>query len=329
MTKEWRAKEERRDATLAAKVSALESIEKKIRSKAQELQKRESKVVQLEEELKHKIYETSRQLAVKEDEIITIKKRFKDEKLNFQNEIKNLKNQVEDSKALLNEVEQRYRDYRKDMEESPLTVLRTEVNKKNIEIAELNTRLQKANEDSAASSVKFKKLRQEYTKLKREAEREKDEVRLKQAEEIERMKIEMRNNTLAEQERQQILMLKEELTSVQTKLLMMQEAEEQKSMYITGMSTDLNNKGTMNSNPFATKNLASQGMKMSYNNANPNKQQKPRSKVEELQQMRQQMLDDGLYNEDDDFIIELDENIRKAQAALSPNRDARKTQQNI
>jgi hypothetical protein len=36
--------------------------------------------VNLEEELKHKIMEVSRQLAVKEEEIIETKKRFKEEK---------------------------------------------------------------------------------------------------------------------------------------------------------------------------------------------------------------------------------------------------------
>jgi hexokinase len=45
------------------------------------LQRREEKIVQLEEELKHKIQEVTRQLTLKEEEIMNVKKRFKEEKV--------------------------------------------------------------------------------------------------------------------------------------------------------------------------------------------------------------------------------------------------------
>lgn len=69
---------------------------------------------------------------------------------------KNLQEQLEQSKKLLDEVEERYRVYRKDMEESPLSVLRTELGKKNIEIIEANTKLQKSIEENASLNDKFK-----------------------------------------------------------------------------------------------------------------------------------------------------------------------------
>lgn len=69
---------------------------------------------------------------------------------------KNLQEQLEQSKKLLDEVEERYRVYRKDMEESPLSVLRTELGKKNIEIIEVNTKLQKSIEENASLNDKFK-----------------------------------------------------------------------------------------------------------------------------------------------------------------------------
>jgi len=58
-----------------------------------------------------------------------MKKKFKDEKLGFQSEIKALKTQVTTAKDLLDQNEASYRAYRKDMEESPVTVMRTEINK--------------------------------------------------------------------------------------------------------------------------------------------------------------------------------------------------------
>jgi chromosome segregation ATPase len=295
-----------------------------LKSKVQEMQKRETKIVNLEEELKSKIHEVSRKLAEKEEEIINIKKRFKEEKMGLLNDKKNLKQQVDDAKALLDETEERYRIYRKDMEESPLSVLRTELGKKNIEIAELNAKLQKSNEEIASGNNRFKKLRIEHTKLRREMERQREESSLKQAEELEKLKMEMRNQNLAEQDRQEILFLKEELTSVQTKLLMKQdENQKQQPMYMTGMSSDgfITNQ-MQNSNPFGTQNMLKQ-TKMSQNRDTPSKQQKEESRLEALKKMKKDMMSDGFYNEHDDLVIQLDDEIKREQSRGSPNRDSR------
>lgn len=54
--------------------------------------------MQLEEELKHKITEASRQLTLKEEEIMNIKKKFKEEKVTLETEKKRLTQQLEDHK---------------------------------------------------------------------------------------------------------------------------------------------------------------------------------------------------------------------------------------
>jgi hypothetical protein len=330
ITKEWKAKEAKRDGILTAKVSALENMEKKLRLKMQEVQKRESKIVQLEEELRHKIHEVSRQLATKEEEIINIKRRFKEEKLSLQSELKGFKKKVQDAKDLLDETEVRYRAYRKDMEESPVTVMRTEINKKNIEISELKSRFEKSNQEVVSTNNKFKKLRQEHTKLRRDLERQKDEEKQKQGEELERLKIEIKNQQLSDQDRQQVLMLKEEMTRLQTKVLIQEDqiTQNNQKMYITNPSnTEMTNTDhsqfAKNTNPFATQ--GAPGMtKSSKNNGNTSKQQLPKSKQEELQDLRKHLLEDCTYNEDDEFIINLDEQIRRERSvARSPNRDAR------
>ena len=293
----------------------------------QELQKRENKIIQTEEELKSKIQEVGRQLGVKEEEIINIKKRFKEEKLALLNDKKNLQDQLEQSKKLLDEVEERYRVYRKDMEESPLSVLRNELGKKNVEIVEANTRLQKSLEENAALNDKFKKLRNEHVKLRREIERQKDEKIQLQAEEIERAKLELKNRSLAEQERQELLLLKEEVSRLNTELIIAQEISLQpKPMYMTNVSEAEveNNSQKMNqsSNPFATKEMNA-GTKITKNKDSPSKQQKPKSKLDELKQLREHMLREGLYTENDEMIVELDNQIKRQETSLSPARNAR------
>ena len=54
------------------------------------MQRREEKIIQLEEELKYKINEVARQLTLKEEEIMAIKKKFQEERLNLETDKKRL-----------------------------------------------------------------------------------------------------------------------------------------------------------------------------------------------------------------------------------------------
>lgn len=54
------------------------------------MQRREDRIVQLEEELKHKISEVSRQLTLKEEEVMNVKKRFKEERTTLETDKKRL-----------------------------------------------------------------------------------------------------------------------------------------------------------------------------------------------------------------------------------------------
>ena len=63
-------------------------LEKKIKEKANELMKREQKLILVEEELKNKIKDTARQIGNKEEEVLNYKKRYNEEILKFQKENK-------------------------------------------------------------------------------------------------------------------------------------------------------------------------------------------------------------------------------------------------
>ena len=322
VTKEWKTKEEKRDAELQAKGTQVDTLIKNLRVKTKQLQTRESRIVQIEDELKAKLNESSRQLGVKEEEIIDLKRKFKEERMGLQNNIKGLQAQLEDSKGLLDEVEMRYRNYRQDMEESPLSVLRTEIGNKNIEVAELKAKLDKVNGDKIDLEMKFKKLRQEYTKLRRETERQKDEMMEKQAEELEKVKMELKNKALDEQQRQEILLLKDELTKLQTKVLISEEdAKQAQQTYISNpMSSNYDTTNTqlaMGSNPFAT---SIQPATIGRNIGSPDRQQKPNSKLEELQQLKENLMSSQMYSENDDIIIELENQIKRETKVRSPQK---------
>lgn len=66
--------------------------------KVHELSKREQKIVQYEVDLRHKMEDVSKTVISKEEEIISIKKKFMEEKKNLEIEKKKLSNALEDSK---------------------------------------------------------------------------------------------------------------------------------------------------------------------------------------------------------------------------------------
>ena len=109
-------------------------------------------------------------------------------------------------------------------------------------------------------------------------------------------------------------MLKEELTKVQTQLLFQQEEAKIPQQTFMSNTTSENYNTTnlmpaaMNSNPFAAQGTIP---KLSQNANSPGKQQKPANRLEELKEMRENLLSAGLYNESDDMIIELDGQIAR------------------
>lgn len=120
---QWKIKEAEREAKFMEQMNKLQKLEKKVKEKAGDLQSREGKLINLEEELKHKVQEVSRQLTLKEEEIINVKKRFRDEKLSMDNDKKKMSSNLEESKSMLDSLENQFRDYRREQDESPMAVL--------------------------------------------------------------------------------------------------------------------------------------------------------------------------------------------------------------
>jgi centrosomal protein CEP120 len=85
-------------------------------------------------------------LTVKEDESINIKKRFKEEKVLLEQDKKRLSSQVDEYKNKLEHLESKYYAFKKDVDESPLSVLRNELTQKNMELIESESRVKQANE---------------------------------------------------------------------------------------------------------------------------------------------------------------------------------------
>ena len=60
VTRDWKMREAEREQLFNESVQKVTSLESKVRQKATDLQRREERIIQLEEELKSKIMEVSR-----------------------------------------------------------------------------------------------------------------------------------------------------------------------------------------------------------------------------------------------------------------------------
>jgi centrosomal protein CEP120 len=91
--------------------------------------------------LKHKINEVSRSLVSKEEEVMSVKKRFKDEKAQLETANKRQSIQVEDLSNKLQDADTRFVAYKQSVEHSPLNVLRNELSQKQIEIVDQESKM--------------------------------------------------------------------------------------------------------------------------------------------------------------------------------------------
>ena len=130
MTSDWKSKEAGREQQFNESIGKVSAMELKVRQKATDLQRREERIIQLEEELKSKIMEVSRQLTSKEEEIIALKGKFKEERQQNEHEKKRMSSQVNDYSHKLEESGTRYFNLKKEIEESPLALLRNELGQK-------------------------------------------------------------------------------------------------------------------------------------------------------------------------------------------------------
>lgn len=132
--------------------------------------------MQLEEELKQKIAEVSRQLTLKEEEIMNVKKRFKEERTTLEMDKKRLTAQVEELKGRAEQAEAKLLAFKRDIDESPLSVLRGELSQKNMELIESESRGKQAVEERDEARRRFEALKKDMVALKKQLDKEQKET---------------------------------------------------------------------------------------------------------------------------------------------------------
>lgn len=146
----------------------MSGLKLRLEKKMTVLVQRENNLVLLEEELKQKILETSRQLTSKDEAIEKERATFTETKGSLTKKIKALEKQVG---ALENEkknISEEFEVFRKDQETSPIQIIKNELNAKNYQILELKSQLEKSEEIKEEYRKHFERLKNEIMRLKSE-----------------------------------------------------------------------------------------------------------------------------------------------------------------
>ena len=98
---------------------------------------------------------------------MNIKKKFKEERVQLETDKKRLTKEAAELQAKLTEASERYYGIKRDIEESPLSVLRQELGAKQLEIVELDSRVKAANEQRDDYRTKYDQIKRDMIALKR------------------------------------------------------------------------------------------------------------------------------------------------------------------
>lgn len=118
-----------------------------------------------------------------------------EEKRTFEIEKKKLNNSISESKGALDEMERKYREYRWEQDESPMAVLRAEIQNKNLQVMELESQVQKEKEKAEQANEATGLMKKQLQKLRWKLDEKEEESRMKNIHELENLK-----KTLAEQQ---------------------------------------------------------------------------------------------------------------------------------
>jgi hypothetical protein len=294
LSEDFKQKEDEREKDFKTKINELNILQTRLKKKATELETRENKLTLLEEELKIKMNEVARQLANKEEEIVYYNKRFKEAKIQLEKDKISLQKIIQEKENDYQKLEIQFKNFKKEIDDSPLSVIKSELNKKNLEIEDYLKNLERINSDKEKYKQQCEKLKIELIKIKKLFESEKEQVFKQKIDEVEKLKFEIYNQKVSQNELN-------ELKELRMKIKEMSE----------NVNTNNQNVNVDNNNILMKKEYKIVNIKKRNYYMNKNENFDARNEIERLQQEKVNLLNSGMYQEDDKLIIQIDNRIRR------------------
>ena len=310
---DFKNKEDEREKEFKTKINELNTLKNKLSKKAAQLESRENKIKLCEEELKLKINEISKQLVNKDEEIDLINKRHKDELSKLQKNNMQLQKNNKNKQAEIEKLEENFRNYKKEIEDSPISLLKSEITRKQIQNEELEKQIQKLENEIKQKNQTIEKLKVDMIKLRKNYETEKENMYKQRLEEIEKLKFEIYNQRTSSEEMKEIRELKEKIKEL---------SMAKKNDYGGNNNNFSNNMGYANMSgtqqlfniqPGLASPQSQQTKKVytiiSYNRKDDNN--RPTNDLEKLIMERDQLLNSGMYKENDPLIFQMNNKIKR------------------
>ena len=314
LQEDFKNKEDEREKEFKTKINEINNLKNKLSKKINDLESRENKIKICEEELKIRINEVSKQLVLKDDEITLIKKNSKEEQDKLNKNITQLKKKLDLKQKEINTLEEKFNSYKKDMENSPLSTLKNEITRKQIQNDELEKQIKNLENEIKNRDKTIENLKVEIIKLRKVYENEKENMYKQRLEEIEKLKFDIYNQRSSSEEMKEIRELKEKIKE----LSMPKKIPNYENNNFNYMSGTMPMQYMVNvpNPPSPTKNKKIYTI-ISYNKRDEG--DKPRNELEKLIMEKEQLLKSGMYKENDPLIFQLNNKIKRISESFGGN----------
>ena len=314
LQEDFKNKEDEREKEFKTKINEINNLKNKLSKKINDLESRENKIKICEEELKIRINEVSKQLVIKDDEITLIKKNSKEEQDKLNKNITQLKKKLDLKQKEINTLEEKFNSYKKDMENSPMSTLKNEITRKQIQNDELEKQIKNLENEIKNRDKTIENLKVEIIKLRKIYETEKENMYKQRLEEIEKLKFDIYNQRTSSEEMKEIRELKEKIKE----LSMPKKNPNYENNNFNYMSGTMPMQYMMNvpNPPSPTKNKKIYTI-ISYNKRDEG--DKPRNELEKLIMEKEQLLKSGMYKENDPLIFQLNNKIKRISESFGGN----------
>lgn len=292
LSDEFKQKEEEREKEIKSKVNELNILQTRLKKKASELETRENKVSLMEEELRIKMNEVARQLANKEEEIVYYNRRFKEIKADLEKEKQNLVKQLGEKEIAYEKLEMAFRNFKKEIDESPVSVLKNELNRKSLELEEQVREKDRVIAEREKFKQQTEKLKVELIKIKKLFEQEKEGLYKQKMDDIEKLKFEIYNQRISQNELN-------ELQELRLKLKQLTDKEKDEGNVNIANNTKRKEYKVVTIKKGGTNKYSSSN---TYN---------IKYELEKLNAEKMSLLNSRMYTENDPLIIQIDNRLRR------------------
>ena len=200
------------------------------------------------------------------------------------------------------------------MENSPMSTLRNEITRKQIQYDELEKQMKNLENEIKNRDKTIENLKVEIIKLRKTYETEKENMYKQRLEEIEKLKFDIYNQRTSSEEMKEIRELKEKIKELSNP----KKNENYENNNFNYMSGTMPMQYFMNmpNPPSPSKNKKIYTI-ISYNKRDEG--DKPRNELEKLIMEKEQLLKSGMYKENDPLIFQLNNKIKRISESFGGN----------